>query len=346
MVKKILLFAVMLSINLCVYAYNPPIMGENIYNLTSPSMLSGDASVAGGSLFYVSPEHMGLNPALLASEQRAVINGAYTGLFGKNKDKSYGQAFYVGGMFPSQYGVFSAAIQGVSSTFSDMNLGNTFTIRGGYSKDFYEDFYVGLGLTGAFGTDSAIYADVGVLYLPNKIEWLPFMKDVRLGASITQLGKTVNPHSIGVKAGKATTGIPSLITPRAGFAGTFLDIDTIKAGLSLDFAIPSFQNILFDANVQCMFFDIITLSSGWQFNLVETIKNKASYYPSVSVSVKFGIDKKSASDSIYNSGKRNEITVAGAYKSLSNDVSIISAGGGIHFGVIDNVAPDIILWEE
>ncbi len=346
MVKKILLLLVLISVSLFVYAYNPPIMGENLYNLTSPSMLSGEASVAGGSLFYVSPEHMGINPALPASEQRVVINGAYTGLFGVNKDKNYGQAFYAGTMFPTKFGVLSGAVQGVFSDFADMDLGDTFTIRGAFSKDFYEDFYVGFGLAGGFGTDYAVFADVGILYLPGTIEWLSFMKDIRLGVSFTQLGKTFNPDSIGVKGNDSTSGIPSMFTPRFGFAGTLFDIKNIKAGISLDLAIPTFQNILFDTNLQCKLFDIVTISSGWQFNLVETMKNKASYIPSVSVSFKFDIDKKSTSDSTYNMGNHNEITVASAFKSLSNDVTVVSAGGGIHFGVIDTVAPEIILWEE
>ncbi len=347
MIKKTLLSVVLLSLGLSVFAYNPPIMGENLYNVTSPSMLSGEASVAGGSLFYVSPEHMGINPALPASEQRVVINGAYTAMFAPNKETKYGQALYAGTMIPTRFGVFSSSLQGTFATFDDMNLGNTFSIRGAFSKDFYEDFYIGMGVATGFGTSWALYADIGILYIPDQISWLGSMKDIRLGISLTQMGKTYTSNSTGVKGDKASIiGLPAMFTPRFGFAGTILEVKHLKAGISLDLAFPTFQNIIFDTNLQFMFFNMVTLSTGWQFNLVETIFDKATYLPSVSLSVKFGIDTKTSSNSIYNNGKQNEITVSSAYKPLSNGTHIISAGGGVHFGVIDEDPPEIILWEE
>lgn len=347
MLKKALITVAILLSSSLVFAYNPPKMGENLYNFTSPSMLAGEASTAGGSLFYVSPEHMGINPAILASEQRVVINGAYTAMFDTSESVKYGQAFYAGTMVPTRFGVFSGALQGVFTTFDQMFLGNSFTIRGAFSKDLFDDLYVGFGLTTGFGTSWALYADIGILYLPNQISWLPFMSDIRLGISLTQMGKTFNMTSNGIKGNDdSIIGIPAMFTPRFGFAGTFLDVEHVKGGLSLDLAFPTFQNILFDTNIQFMFFDMVTLSTSWKFNLVETIYDKATYYPTISLSVKFDIDTNSKARSAYNTGRQNEIRVASAYKAIADDIHVISAGGGVHFGVIDEEPPEIILWED
>ena len=76
-------------------AYNPPVYGDDIFELSSPRQLANASSVVGGGLFYASPESIIVNPALTAKEQRVDLNLAYTGLISSNKDNSirYGNAF-------------------------------------------------------------------------------------------------------------------------------------------------------------------------------------------------------------------------------------------------------------
>lgn len=105
-----------------VFAYNPPPGGDALYSFTSPFMLSAERSSAGGPLFHVHPGHTSVNPALPAVEQRIVIDAAYTALIASAQNKTYGQAFNIGGLLPSRYGVFTGVMQGVFVPFNDMLL--------------------------------------------------------------------------------------------------------------------------------------------------------------------------------------------------------------------------------
>ncbi len=345
--KKILFCIAIFALCFSAFAYNPPLAGENVFNFTSPSMLSGEASVAGGSLFQVYPGHVSINPAISAGEQRIVIDASYTGLIGQNKSHSYGQAFSAGTIIPSRFGVFTGSVQGIFVPFTDMNFQDNVTIRTAYSKDILDNLYVGLGLSGTFGSDWAVAGDIGFLYKKETISWIPFMSDIRLGASLTQLGKTYNPESLGVKDGNNdTSGFPGMITPKVGFAGTLFETEQIISGLSFDLSFPTFQNVIFDTNLSFLLFNMINISTGWQFNLVETLENKANFYPSVGVSVKLNITSKEDSLLAKQGLAQNEIIASGAYKQLNNNVTAVSGSAALYLGLEDTQAPEIKLWED
>ncbi len=345
--KKILFCLVVSVLCFSAYTYNPPLSGENLFNFTSPSMLSGEASTAGGSLFQVYPGHISINPAISAGEQRIVIDASYTGLIAQNKTQNYGQAFSAGTILPSRFGVFTVGVQGVFVPFEDMNLKDSFTIRTAYSKDILDDLYVGLGLSGTFGSDWGVSGDLGVLYAIETISWLPFMSDVRLAASLTQLGKTYNPSSAGVKDDSSdTSGFPGMITPKLGFAGTLFETKQVQSGLSFDLSFPTFQNVVFDTNLSFLFFNMFKLSTGWQLNMVETIQGKANFYPSVALSMKLNINAKEESLLGRQGLTQNEIIASGAFKPLNNNVSVVSGSAALYLGLEDTQAPEIKLWEE
>lgn len=343
--KKMFFLLVIITLYTRVFAYNPPASGENLYGFTSPSMVSGEMSTAGGSLFQVEPGHVTLNPALLGGEQRVVIDIAYTALIAPSKTHTYGQAFNIGTIIPSKFGVFTGVLQGVFIPFDDMHLKNSFTIRAAYSKDILDSFYVGAGISGAFGDDWALNLDLGFLYLPGEISWLPFMSDIRLGASLTGMGKPFNPSSIGIDGTtKGATGYPSMFTPHFGFAGTLFSVKQIKAGISLDLSFPTFQNLVFDTNLQFLFANIVSVSTGWQFNLRETLEDRANWYPTVSLSFKFDFTTKEESFLGRQGWGESEMIVSSAYKALNNDVHIASGGAALYLGLKDTDAPEIILW--
>ncbi len=344
--KKIFFCIAICALSFSAFAYNPPLAGENLFNFTSPSMLSGEASTTGGSLFQVYPGHISINPAIPAGEQRVVVDAAYTALFASNKNKSYGQAFTAGTMIPSRFGVFTGTVQGVFVPFEDMKLDNSFTIRTAFSKDIFDNLYVGLGLYGTFGTDWGLGADLGFVYAIDTISWLPFMSDIRLAAALTQLGKSYNPENYGVKGiSEDPTGFPGMVTPRLGFAGTLFTTEHITSGLSFDFSFPTFQNMVIDTNISFLLFNMLKLSTGTQFNLVETIEDKANYYPSVSLSFKFNFTSDKESLLAKQGLAENEIITSGAFKALNNDVYVASGSAALYLGLEDTQAPEIILWE-
>ena len=343
--KRFSAAAALLLLTAAVFAYNPPPAGELLYHFTSPFMLSGEVSAAGGPLFHVHPEHTAVNPALSAVEQRIVADVSYTALIAPNQNKTYGQAFNIGTLIPSRYGVFTAVAQGVFVPFNDMLLENTFTVRGAYSKDITDWLYVGAGLYGGFGSDWALGADIGCVYLPGTVKWLPFLSNVRFGFALTGLGKTYKPATIGIDGlSEKITSYPSIVTPRAGVAGTLFSVNKFSGGLSLDVSLPTFQNLVLDAGFQCLFADIVRLSTGWQINLREAIAQKASWYPSISLSVKFGFTCADESILSKKGWQQSEIIAASAYRPMRANMHAFSTGAAMYLGLKDTAAPEITLW--
>lgn len=328
-----------------VFAYNPPPLGESLYSFTSPFMLSAESAAAGGALSHIHPGHVSVNPALPAAEERAVIDAAYTALVAPNRNKNYGQAGNIGTIIPSRYGVFTGVLQGVFVPFNDMLLKNSFTVRAAYAKDITDWLYAGVGLYGGFGSDWALGADLGFVYLPERISWLPFVKRPRIGAALTGMGKNYKPKTIGIDGlPQKITSFPSMITPRAGFSGTLFEVKHFAGGFSMDFSFPFFQNLMFDAGMQFLIADTVCLSAGWQFNLREAMAKTASWYPSVSLSVKFGFTSKDEWILSKKGWKQSEMIVSGAYRPLKKNIHAVSGGAALYLGLKDTAAPEIILW--
>ncbi|MGI5173902.1 hypothetical protein H0R92_09930 [Treponema sp. OMZ 840] len=328
-----------------VFAYNPPPGGELLYSFTSPFMLSAELSTAGGPLFHVHPGHTALNPALSAGEQRVVVDAAYTALIAPGRNKNYGQAFNLGALVPSRYGVFTGVAQGVFVPFNDMLLKNSFTLRASYSKDIADWLYIGAGLYGGFGSDWSLGADIGFLYLPEKIKALPFIGKPRIAFALTGMGKNYKPATVGINGlSEHTTSFPSFFTPHIGFAGNLFEIKNFSGGFSMDVSLPAFQNFVFDTGLQFLFAETVRLSTGWQFNLRETIAKTASWYPSVSLSVKFGFSAKEASLLGKKGWQQSEMIVSGAYRPMKKNIHAVSGGAALYLGLKDTAAPEIILW--
>ena len=328
-----------------VFAYNPPPGGDALYSFTSPFMLSAERSSAGGPLFHVHPGHTSVNPALPAVEQRIVIDAAYTALIASAQNKTYGQAFNIGGLLPSRYGVFTGVMQGVFVPFNDMLLKNSFTVRASYSKDITDWLYVGLGAYGTFGDDWALGADIGMLYLPEKIEGLSFIRKPRFAFSLTGIGKNLKPATIGLDgSANKITSFPSIFTPHFGFAGTLFEIKHLSGGFSLDLSFPTFQNLVFDAGLQFLIADTVRLSTGWQYNAREAWAKKNSWYPSVSLSVKFGFTTTDASIVSKKGWQQSEMIVSTAYRPLHSGIHAASGGAALYLGLKDTAAPEITLW--
>lgn len=319
------------------YGYSPANSGELLYQLVSPSVLANGASVAGGALSGVAPEHIALNPAVLAGEQRLVLSLGYTGLI-DSTNSSYGQAGQVGFALPTRYGVFTTAVQGVFSELESVKLGNSVTVRTAFSKDVTEKLYVGAGFSGAFGSDWAVNLDLGFVYSQGTIKAIPFLSDFRWGASLTGLGKPYSPND--------TSGNPSMITPHLGLATTLVSIDKVIVGFSSDISFPFFQNLVFDTALQIAYADIIHLGTSWSLNLRDVMNDEASYLPTVSLSFKFGIKSKDDSFLTKKGWQQNEIVPGFAYRNLYDNVSVLSAGTLFYLGLKDTNAPEIQVWGE
>ena len=349
--KKILLalcVAVLLATS--AYSYNPPAGGEDLNLLASPANLSGAKSVTGGALFDAGADSIIVNPALTAGEQRVNLNAGYTFLYSTDKDNEdqVGGAFQTGILIPFKLYIFSGYINGTFAPYGEMHLGNSLNFKAGLSKEITDKLSVGLGAGGGyawtFGKDWSLYGDVGMLYKWGK---LGFMDDFRIGASVLNLGKMYNDvDRVGIDITAENTPYPTLVTLKAGAAGTVLDTQIAKIGVGLDFSVPCFQNLVADLNAQVAFKDAFFISIGEKFNLAETIQGKYSFIPSVAFLFKFSFDVKNNQYLENNGWSQSEMTVSAGYKNLYKTVHAVSAGVDIDLGMADEEAPKIVVWDE
>ena len=353
--KKILftLFAAGLLLT-SAYSYNPPAGGEDLLFLASPANLSGAKSVTGGALFDAGADSILVNPALTAREQRVNLNAGYTFLYSADKDneRQLGTSFQTGILIPFKLYIFSGYMNGTFVPFEEMHLENSMNFKAGLSKEITDKLSVGLGAGGGyawdlndnFGKDWALYGDVGALY-----KWgnLGFLSDFRLGASVLNLGKMYTKvDRLGIDKKAENTPYPTLVTFKAGAAGTVLDADVVKIGLGLDFSVPCFQNLITEMNAQVSIKDAFFVSVGEKFNMAEVIQGKNSFIPSVAFLFKFSFDVKNNQYLEENGWSQSEMTVSAGYKNLFKTVHAVSAGVDIDLGMADNEAPKILVWDE
>jgi hypothetical protein len=348
--KKLLTICLFAVCTAAAFAYNPPYGGENLEELVMPQLMSGGASASGGALFYAGPEQIAVNPALTAGEQRIVLDLGYTGLMENVTSFEYGSAFNIGLLVPSRWGVFTGALQGVFSPLTDLPLGNSVILRGGFARDITDDFYVGAGLdTGIAFTSSIdwmLNLDLGFWY---RIGNWRALKDIRWGASLTGLGKPFSAQTLGLAGinSAVDAGLyPGFITPRTGIAATLIDTGSFVVGASADIAAPSFLNIVFDAGIRMCIANTVSLYSDWEVNAAEIAAGKPALIPSVGASFKFSIDTGSTEFFSSKGWQKNDMATSASWRALNGKSHAVSLGASVSLGVRDTVPPEIIIWQE
>ncbi len=324
------------------FAYDPPVGGDNADIFLSPALLGGGTSVTGGAFGATSstalPAGLSANPALGAGEQRIVLDASWIGLLGTGDEEGLGHSVNLGFLIPTRAAVVAANLNFLTSPFEALPLGTSGTINASISKDLTDNFYLGAGLTASAGDNWGVAGDLGALYLAGD---KAFFKNIRFGAALTGLGRPFTPATTGINGG-AATGFTSLATPRLGIAATLLSESKVKIGASLDLSAPTFQNMIVDAGLEAVIMDIITLKSGWNFNLLESVNDRASLIPSVGLGVNLKLKSGNSESFLARNGwSQSEITPHAAFKPMYNGITGIGAGLNIRLGVSDTRAPQI-----
>lgn len=342
MKKLVCAFAATAALSLSVSAYNPPVQGENLFYLSHPESLTGGISTAGGGILSVTPASTAINPALGALEKRISLDLGYTMMFDSVGPDKYGQAFETGIIVPTDWANFSAEIEGVFVPFANMHLENNINLKTSASKQILDNLYVGIGIFGGgfwgSGGDWMLAANIGAIYNFGDIA---FLKNLRIGASLNNIGKLYNNADvIGINS-SALNGWPSFptfLTIRAGAAAELVRLENFALGLSLDVTTPLFQNIIFDTGVQIEIAHFLRINSSWHFNARETYRGRSSWLPTVGIICKFNIGTDFLKKSDWS---RSEVCPSVAWKNVDGDINLISAGAVVRLGELDTSGPVI-----
>ena len=358
--KKVLSALAALIVASSLFAYNPPTGSEDLNRFSSPELLSGGRSTAGGSLYYVTPSTIVNNPALPALEQRVMIDLGYTALIDNDdlSDKSYGNAVQIGTSMPSRYGVTTLLAQWITAPFYDMNLGHAVDLRGNFSKEITDELLFGasvdLGIVYDEKNDWKAGIDLGFLYNFGQVA---FMKDCRVGFAAINIGKPYSGSDlVGMKGDShdltdedldEASMYPGLATLRFGVASTLFDTGAFKGGFSADLSVPTFQNGIVDLGFQTSYNEIIRLNVAWNANIRELVEGKESVnLPSIGLSFKFAFKSSKLAAGNADWGQ-SEMTVATAWQQLyGGNVQAVSGGALLKLGTYDDQPPEIDLWAD
>lgn len=348
--KKILAVGALLFAFTNVFAYNPPVNGEKIYELTNPTFLGGGSSAVGGPFNEVVPESITFNPALVASEQRTTVNVSAGFLIdSKSEDgcSNFGWGLQAGSIQPNKFFVLSIAAEALFIDNPALDVKNHLSARVGLSKEINDNISIGLdGYFGYFFSDNPDFivgADLGVLF---SFEKLGFFKEPKIGVSLLNMGKKLNDIGVvGLDGTNDGTAFPSTFTPRLGFSSQLFTlgnfVNRFKGAFSLDAYFPTFQNAIVDAALGFSFKDMINLTVGWEANIREIISTKKVALPSVGLSVHLVLSNGDSKDT----WEQNEFIPALAWQNLGG-IHDISAGVTMYFGMTDDEPPVITLWDE
>ncbi|MBR1638905.1 MAG: hypothetical protein IJ688_05925 [Treponema sp.] len=336
------------------HAYNPPVGNENLFEYSSPAVLSGKLSVTGGALFSAGPDSLIVNPALTAGEQRTALNVGYTFLYSGNDQNEHqiGSSFQTGILIPFKLYIFSGFVDGNFASFDEMYLGSNINIKAGLAKEITDKLDVGASLSGGinwgYGFDWALAGNLGFNYTYGD---LAFMKNFRYGASLLNLGKGYlnysNRNKYGIaydeEAPASLSMFPTYVTLKVGAAASLFKNDLMDLGIALDLTTPCFQNLIVDLGVQFALKDMLVLSIGEKINIAETVNGHNNFVPGISLSFKFDFSVKNNEYLARNDWSQSEMTVSAGYKNLYGSVHAISAAADLSLGMQDTTAPKIIL---
>lgn len=347
--KKTIIASVILFATASLFAYNPPNEGENLFGFSNPFLLTNGSSTAGGGIFECSPSSMAVNPAILAFEQRVTFDFGYTGMFSSvDESAPYGQSFNLGALMPTPFAVVGGEIVGVFVPFKEMQLGNSFTLKTAAAKKVADRLSLGVGvnagITYGYNTDWLLTADIGGLY---EVGDFGFMKDIRFGASVLNIGKTYNSTTVkGIYGNQSNTswkGYPCFMTVKTGAAANFVKTKDFVLGLSFDVSFPFFNNIIFDSGLQIDIKDFFRLSTSWQYDMNAVAQGYAIDIPTVGISFKFNIDTKFIGN---NEMKKSEMAVSSAWKNVNGNINAVSLGATVNLGQKDTEAPVIEIMDD
>mgnify|MGYP006273922479 CR=1 FL=1 len=316
--------------------YEPPAGSEEFYEFSTPGTLGRRFSVTE----FESLGSSRMNPALPYALQRVHLGAAYTSLIGTEEpnDGWKGHGGFLAGTLPTRAGVVTGSVAGHHIPYRDMDLGTTFSMNLGFSKQLYPRLAMGIALNalggGADGRrDIGVSADIGALFEAGNIG---FFGETLVGFALLNNGKWYRPV-------KEKSAAPAPFTPALGVSSQLLRNENWSLRVGADLALPSVRNGRLSFGGRLSFRERFALYGGWGVDarqiFDEAVKLR-SLAPSVGVSVRLGADGEADSTDA-DGWSRSELRSSAAFAPLY--AGILGAGIGVEaaFGVRDETPPEI-----
>ena len=342
--KKIIMAIAIAATSASLFAYNPPMGGEELFRISNPEMLSGAASsAAGGPSFDVIPSSITYNPALPARTELVTIDLAGTFFINYDEedgDDSNGFAFETGVIVPTTFAAFTATVNYVSSEMYGMPLGTIWDIHAGASKDVLDWLSVGVNVyyrsyKWSSESDYAFGADIGALA---RVGNIAFLKDVRLGASLLNAGKPADYRTLGIDDESKCSKFPTIFTPRAGVAAQLFEAGDWIGSFSADVCMPTFvTNFITDLSFEMAYGEKLKLNTSWQCNIRECVEGGSDGVSTVSLGVSYKFGAKIGN-------KDSSITPSMATQALYSGILALSTGAKLELGQKDTSGAEIEMW--
>lgn len=330
------------------YAYNPAVGGEDLSTISGPLELTSASSAAGGGMQYIAPVSISFNPALAAMERRVAISASFSAI----AQNRFNQAFALGFIAPTRYAAFSLYSQGYfmpSSEESNYAPNNAFGVKFGVSKEVYDFLSLGMNVSGGCTWKGSSYdfsfsADIGALA---RFEKVSFLRDVRLGVSVLNLGKTFKNQELPTLDGSGKSGFfPGIATIKLAGAATFLQTEYVDIGATVGLSFPSFANIVVDSGITFSIIDMIYISISESINVQEAVKKHYNFMPAIGVGCKINFSTGKSEFVKKRNWEKSEMLISGGWQRRYSKTDIVTAGVLVKLGMADKTPPKIGLWGE
>lgn len=318
--------------------YNPPVGGEDLYDLYSPLMLAEGAP----AISTEGPQADTVNPASSALVQRTTLDASYLALTGFGSPLAgggwQGHVVNVGVVAPTRAGVFSGSAHLVTSPLAGLPWGTTVAVHASAAKELYPGWLAGTGIRLAGGGrdrfDVGIALDLGLI---RDVGSIGFMENLRWGVAVQNMGKWYSPAT---DAG----ALPSPFTLVGGVNFDAVSNEWLTLSTSASLSAPAFQNLRLGLGARATLFDVVSMHAGWKADLRQIIEDRIvarSLIPSFGLSVSFRAGLGDDGFAAERGWTETEVMTTAAAAPLYNDVWAIGGGVNAPLGIIDTAGPRV-----
>ena len=298
-----------------------------------------------------------INPAQGGDATRMIFDAGYLLIPAVSNTTVYMNALYLGGLFPTKYGVFGGSLKfiggfdnQIKSSMDDpsevfiqnFDIDPTFGGNLFASKEVYPGMSVGLGFNFGFGSDNknTISADLGFRY---NLGDLGILRNFTLGIVLGELGLSYHPTWLTPAVGVSfdlfrIEGKDNKADPLA------LNIKTDISFPSLFYPVDPYINTIFKLGIDLQIAEIINVTVSWPGGSgvnIRELSNDVPFNPIPAIGLTVNILLPSSGERI--DSRRlpsdGDIKASVAFKPLYKDITALGGGISWHVGRADTQPP-------